>query len=196
MKVAISCYSGNSLIHHEHSDDADREKVQLVLGFGGKRPLTTGKVYAGLRAIYPAADIVLCSTSGEIFNDRVMDDTVSVTAIEFERTSVKTAMVDIKDHNKDSHAAGMALANRFTLTPELCYLMIISDGGEVNGSELVKGINQVIRHRVPVTGGLAGDGTDFISTVVGLNEEAVPGKIVAIAFYGNYLSVSHGTMGG
>jgi hypothetical protein len=49
---------------------------------------------------------------------------------------------------------------------------------------------------VPVTGGLAGDGANFISTLTGLNADPLPGLIVAIAFGGKHLRVSHGSMGG
>ena len=74
--------------------------------------------------------------------------------------------------------------------------MVISDGAKVNGSELVRGINEVVQNKVPVTGGLAGDAARFQSTLVGLNEEPVSGKIVMIGFYGQHLNVSHGSMGG
>ncbi len=40
-------------------------------------------------------------------------------------------------------------------------------------AKLVRGINELVNNRVPVTGGLAGDGTNFQSTVVGLNEQPI-----------------------
>jgi hypothetical protein len=195
MKVSLSSYSNSIFRNHEKSDQPDHKKVQLVLGFGAKQTLASENIYGELRYLYPAADIVLCSTSGEIFHDQVMDDTVSVTAIEFDKTLIKTTVVSVNDYT-DSYKAGVALVEQLEITEDLKYIMIISDGEKVNGSKLVNGINQLIQHRVPVTGGLAGDGTDFISTLVGLNEEPASGKIVAIAFYGQHLSVSHASMGG
>jgi hypothetical protein len=79
---------------------------------------------------------------------------------------------------------------------DLKYIFILSDGGKVNGSELVRGIESVVQHKIPVTGGLAGDGIRFLSTLVGLNEQPESGNIVAIGFYGNSIKISHGSMGG
>jgi hypothetical protein len=78
----------------------------------------------------------------------------------------------------------------------LAYIMIISDGAIVNGSELIRGVNAVVQNKVPVTGGLAGDAARFQSTLVGLNGPAVSGKIVGIGLYGDHLKISHGSMGG
>ena len=66
----------------------------------------------------------------------------------------------------------------------------------VNGSELVKGLNQAVDNKILITGGLAGDGSDFKSTVVGLNNNPSEGKIIAIGFYGENLVVTHGSEGG
>jgi hypothetical protein len=49
---------------------------------------------------------------------------------------------------------------------------------------------------VIITGGLAGDGSKFEKTLVGINKAPTEGKIVAIGFYGEHIKVSHGSMGG
>lgn len=133
------------------------DTVQLVLGFGAKQLLAGDNMYLKLRGQYPNADIVLCSTSGEIFEDKVTDNSVSVTAIEFNNTTVETASVNIGDFNNDGFAAGASLVRRLQTTNQLCYIMILSDGGKVNGSELVNGINSCVQNNIPVTGGLAGE---------------------------------------
>jgi hypothetical protein len=74
--------------------------------------------------------------------------------------------------------------------------MVLSDGNKVNGSELIKGLNQAVNSSVLVTGGLAGDGVNFQSTLVGINDNPQEGEIVAISFYGDALTISHGSMGG
>src|SRR4029077_15287069 len=66
----------------------------------------------------------------------------------------------------------------------------------VNGSELVQGLQERLAAEIIITGGLAGDGSLFKKTLVGLNESAVEGRIVAIGFYGDRLSVTHGSVGG
>ena len=75
-------------------------------------------------------------------------------------------------------------------------IFVLSDGGKVNGSELVKGMNSVKNNGTLITGGLAGDGTKFEKTFVGLNKVPETGKIIAIGFYGDKLVLSHGSIGG
>jgi hypothetical protein len=136
----------------------------------------------------------MCSTAGEIFDQEVLDDSLSVMAIEFEKTHISSACVNIDSYGS-SYEAGAELISKID-QKDLKYVFVLSDGGKVNGSELVRGIESVIQHRIPITGGLAGDGTNFMSTVVGLNEKPESGNIVAIGFYGNAIKISHGSMGG
>ena len=196
MRVACYSYVGRQFNKQENGREPDSQKTQLVLGFGAKSVLAEEPVYDQLREKFPIADIVLCSTAGEIFDKKVVDGTVSVVAIELEKTIIKTAAVNIGDYESDSYEAGLALANQFNHSDDLCYIMVLSDGGKVNGSQLVNGINHIIQHKVPVTGGLAGDGYEFRSTLTGLNGPPVPGKIIGIAFYGRNLAIAHGSVGG
>jgi hypothetical protein len=196
MKVQISSYGNGVFTNLVKNDNPDKEKVQLVLGFGNKNVLSSDGIYQKLHQQYPVADIVLCSTAGEIFDNKVLENSVSVTAIAFDKTAIKTVAVNISDYNNDSFEAGHALVKQLEINNDLCYIMVLSDGAKVNGSELVNGINKQIQYKVPVTGGLAGDGSSFNSTLVGLNAEPSYGKIVAIGFYSTHLKVAHGTMGG
>jgi hypothetical protein len=196
MKVSISSFHNSKFTYSLKNDLIDNAAVQLVLGFGAKNMLSESDIYQQLNQQYPQADIVLCSTSGEIFEDKVSDNSVSVTAVAFDKTLIKTSVVNIDEYDGDSFAAGTSLVQQLPMNDRLCYIMILSDGGKVNGSELVNGVNAYVQNRVPVTGGLAGDGSSFVSTMVGLNEQPVSGKIVAIAFYSTHLKVGHGSMGG
>lgn len=196
MKVFTTSYRNGLFTPGPGKADIDNEKVQLVLGFGTRQILIEEDIYGKLLSMYPVADILLASTAGEIFNDCVLDNTVAVTAIEFEHTWVHAASVNIADHNGNSREAGIAMVRELPHTEDLCYIMLISDGEMVNGSELVDGIGSVVGHSIPVTGGMAGDGIDFNTTVVGLNGQPQPGVITAIALYGGSLVVNHCTMGG
>ena len=62
--------------------------------------------------------------------------------------------------------------------------------------KLVDGLNEGLQGKVPVTGGLAGDGANFLETAVGLDAPASSGTIAAIGFYGQDLQVGHGSVGG
>lgn len=194
MQTTLLLFDDNKLQMQNETSLADLSKTKLVLGFGGKDVISTQPVYEELKTKFPEADIVLCSTAGEIINNRVNDNSVSIAAIELEKTSIQPVMVNIRDY-ESSYEAGKGLIRLINFT-NLSYILVISDGSNVNGSELVRGINELVNNRVPVTGGLAGDGTNFQSTVVGLNEQPSSGNIVAIPFYGKHFVVSHASMGG
>ncbi len=170
------------------------ESIQLVLAFGSRVSIAMPSVYEMMRAAYPKADIMLCTTAGEIMGTTVSDDSISLTAIAFEKTSVRGAQVRLSTE-VDHHEAGIRLAQTLD-TPGLAMVMVLSDGQNVNGSELVAAFNHVLEGRVPVVGGLAGDGAKFESTLVGLNGIPEPGMIIAVGLYGTDLEVRCGSQGG
>jgi hypothetical protein len=173
---------------------ADATACQLVLAFGSKNLLNSPSIYESIRAQYPRADIVMNSTAGEIIDTQVNDESISLTAISFERTKLKATSIDIRDE-KDSFKAGYRLASDFD-AKGLKSVLVISDGHVVNGSDLVMGLQEFLPKNTIITGGLAGDGSRFKSTLVGLNEHPHEGKIVAIGFYGDALTVTYGSVGG
>jgi hypothetical protein len=194
MKTAVSLYRNHQFELNPKSASISPEAIQLVLGFGEKSLLADPDFYPALREKYPAAVIVTCSTSGEIYGESVLDNTVSVVALSFEKTRVEAVSLAVGDY-LDSFSAGNTLVKKLP-SEELAHILVISDGALVNGSELVRGINAWVEQKVPVTGGLAGDAARFQSTLVGLNDHAVSGNIVAIGFYGRSLEVGHGSLGG
>jgi len=79
---------------------------------------------------------------------------------------------------------------------DLNAIFILSDGTRINGGDLVDGLNEQNHKHIPITGGLAGDAARFNKTLVGLNEPASEGNIVAVGFYGHDLQVGHSSLGG
>jgi hypothetical protein len=176
------------------SNSLDATTCNLVLAFGSTSVFEDETNYENIRATYPTADIVMNSTAGEIYDTQVNDNTISLTAIWFEKTKIKTAIVQI-DEMSDSKEAGYSLAS--ALDPlNLTNVLIISDGQKVNGSDLVQGLREYLSKDTIITGGLAGDGSRFKKTLVGLNELPIEGRIVAVGFYGDSLSVGYGSVGG
>lgn len=169
-------------------------KANLVLAFGERMCLEKNKPYQHLRSLFPSADIVISSTSGEIFNDLVHDGTIIVTAIEFEKTIIRTTQIDIH-HHLESESAGKHLAQNL-LSDDLTAIFILSDGSNVNGSALIASLKEETNNKTFISGGLAGDEIRFEKTLVGLNENPQSGKIVGIGFYSKSLQIGYGTRGG
>ncbi|MFY7887843.1 MAG: FIST signal transduction protein [Spirosomataceae bacterium] len=170
-------------------------QAQLVLVFGERKLLEQNTHYDFLHHEFPNADIVINSTSGEIHNDSVHDNTIVATAIAFEKTKVRTLEVDIKNHI-ESYQAGAKIANDLLEENNLKAIMIISDGSKVNGTKLTQALNEITSYKVQITGGLAGDQARFQKTLVGLNGNPEEGKIIGIGFYGDDITIGHGTQGG
>lgn len=168
--------------------------AQLVLVFGHRECIELPEKYAELQDMYPHADIVFCSTSGEIIDIEVKDDSIVATAIYFENTPVKAISASISD-SKDSYLIGKTLSNRLN-APDLRHILVFSDGQIVNGSRLVQGLNDAVHHSIPIAGGLASDNARFERTSVGLNCVPKEGNVVAIGFYGENFQIGHGSMGG
>lgn len=194
MRTSLHNFKKGTVEHISGPKPVNDSDAQLVICFGSKSMLSVESETDRIASKFPNADIVYCTTSGEIFNDSVVDNTIVATAIAFEKSEFKLAETNIANYD-NSHEAALNLVK--TLPREgLVNIMVISDGNKVNGSELIKGLNLAVGGKVLVTGGLAGDGVDFKSTLVGLNSHPKEGQIVAIGFYGNNLHVSHGSMGG
>lgn len=175
-----------------HSTDPVDSDAQLVLYFAAPAALQPAAPWRELARRFPNAHVVGCTTGGEISGDEVLDDSVVAVAIRFDTARVAVAQRRVGD---DSEAAGRWLAGALD-HDGLKGVLVMSDGTQVNGSALVRGLRGSLPESVAITGGLAGDGAAFVQTRVGLNEEPTPGTIVIVGLYGEGLDVRHGSFGG
>lgn len=194
MKTTLFQLEGDQLVAPAANANDKANAPELVLCFASKEKLAKPGVYTAINTKFPGAQIAMCSTAGEIYHESVQDDSLIAVGLHFDSTIIKTAAVNIVDY-ANSYDAACALVKKMP-AENLSHLLIFSDGSMVNGSELVKGLNDAAENKVLITGGLAGDGANFVSTLVGLNEQPSPGNIVAIGFYGEKISVTHGSQGG
>lgn len=178
----------------DSSSGFSAKDAQLVTLFGSREMVGMAQIYEHVAAQYPNAQIVSSSTAGEIIDEEVFDDSVIVTAMQFEKTKIKAIKTSFNDQ-ANSFETGKFLYNSLN-EPDLAGLFILSDGTQINGSELVSGLNEGNEKKIPITGGLAGDAARFSKTLVGLNETATEGIIVAVGFYGKDVQIGHSSLGG
>ncbi len=148
-----------------------------------------------LTTLYPESLMFGCSTAGEIMGDEVMDSTIALTAIQFNSTKLKLSSLNLGPVKANSKEAGKILSNDLQ-GEDLRHILVLSDGLNVNGAELVKGLNTELPKGVSVTGGLAGDGAIFGHTFVIANGEKLSNCIVALGLYGKDLKIGYGSQGG
>lgn len=167
--------------------------ANLVLVFGSVKRFNDTKLAGFLKARYPAAQVVGCTTSGEISPDGVFDESIQITAIVWEKTIQRVSHTKMTSMQSSFEAAA-GLAKQLK-ADGLRTVLVFSDGLNVNGSELLLGFQSVLGD-IPIVGGLAGDGGAFVKTLQLFNESISDNLVIAVGLYGNHLITSSGALGG
>jgi hypothetical protein len=175
-------------------DNGLENTANLVIAFGSRNLLEYGGLYKDIKDYYINAHIMIASTSGEILDLVVSDNSITVTAIKFEDTPIQIAKVNIQELS-GSYLAGQLLSNQLPYK-NLKHVFVLSDGLLVDGTELLKGLRKGLPANVSITGGLAGDATSFKRTLVGINEIPDVGNIGAVGLYGDKIKVGYGSVDG
>lgn len=192
MKVEQRVWKDGRWTMEKPNEIADR--AQLVLFFGERNLLKDKAHIEEVRQFYPKAEIIGCSTSGEIAGDQVNDNSMVATAVYFEQTRIQTAHVCMEE-GLDGFKVGEQLAS--ALNKEgLVHILVLSRGLNINGSDLARGLADYLPQGIVVTGGLAGDQARFEETVTLYNDDVQKDMVVAVGFYGSKLRVGYGSMGG
>jgi len=167
--------------------------ANLVLVFGSVKRFSESKLQGFLKERYPTAQIIGCTTSGEISPTGVFDDSIQITAILWEKTIQRVAHVKMNSMQSSFEtAAGLAKQLK---ADSLRTVLVLSDGLNVNGSELLLGFQSVLGD-IPIVGGLAGDGGAFVKTLQLINDTISDNLVIAVGLYGNNLITSSGALGG
>jgi hypothetical protein len=193
VKVNRSVWLQASGWTHEDGDGPAASDVDLAFVFGSTAPMIEARL-PEIRGRYPNAYVCGGSTAGEIVGKEVRDDSVVVTAIQLQKTELRTAEVTI-DSVDDSLAAGQTLAGSIP-HDGLVHTFVLSDGLGVNGTDLVRGLSTGLPPGVATTGGRSGDGERFVRTYVCAGDSVAERRSVLLGFYGPNLRVGYSSMGG
>ena len=192
MKVIQGSWDGSSPFQNLKKND----KVQLVLYFGSYDILKKSNIYQSFKDLYPNAYIAGCSTGGEIFDRQYNENSCSYCVISLDKSFIQ-GFSRVLASAADSYDVGKELATELSKKDKLRAIFILSEGLKISGSDLVRGVNETVdTSKIVVTGGMAGDGDRFQETLVGLNEDPAPNRVIAIGFYGDNLDVKWGSNGG
>jgi hypothetical protein len=175
-------------------DQRGNKSANLVLYFGARRALADKARFEELHKMFPKAHVLGCSTGGQIHNGDVVDDKITALAIEFHKTRLKMVCEPIAGTDA-SYNCGVTIG-RALKTDDLAGIFLLSDGLRINGSKLVSGITSIVGRKIPLTGGLAGDGAEFNETLIGADDAPSPYRVAAIGFYGSDIRIGHGSAGG
>lgn len=193
MKTAQYHYTDSNTWKLTHGEELSTPNLLLV--FGNRQKIEESDAISQLKTKFAGAQIIGCTTSGEILDTKVFDGTVTATAIHFDKSSVVSHHLGI-EKTEDSFEAGKKIVNTFNHN-NLRHIMVLTDGLVVNGSEFVRGMQEELPEGITVTGGLAGDGPDFVKTLVFTHDTAPSSNIIAaVGFYGDSLKLGYASMGG
>ena len=169
----------------------DSENTMILVFF--ESTLIIYKHLENIRAAFPKSKILGCSTSGEIQNGEINDNSIVCTIVKFTHTRLKliSSHVDFTTSAEVGRSLSESLAS-----PELKNILLFTEGLNIDGSDLIKEMHKSLTEKnmyVPISGGLAGDGDRFINTFVIFGTEVKTQHAVALGFYGEHIQVFAGT---
>ncbi len=171
----------------------------LVVLFGDSNIDESHPGFKELLNAFPLSGIVGCSTAGEIYEDELLTDSLVAAVMKFDCSATRIASYSIEPAAGD-FSVGEKLMEK--LCREECprAVLVFSDGLNVNGSELTRGINskigQMQDREIVVTGALAGDEDRFVSTWVVVDRRLKQNHVTAVGLYGDGLQIGCGSQGG
>ena len=172
----------------------DPAEATLVFAFGQRASLSHPSNFDALRVRFPSARLVLVTTAGSFANTMIEDQEIVCTAVRFKKSSTTFAVEHLESPEQLPDLCRRLVAS--LAAPDLRHVLIFSDGRSVNGTILSEAFNEALPPGVTLSGGLAGDGTEFIQTLVGLDAPPAPEVLVAIGLCGASLKVGFGSAGG
>jgi hypothetical protein len=193
MKVETLAYKSSDGWSKQLPVSLDSEET-LVLIFAAPELAHKPDPILELGKALPQAHIIGCSTAGEIHNASINDGSVAAAVVQFDATKLQSVSEEIKNAH-DSYQCGERIGKALG-SPDLTAVFMLSIGMDVNGTELVNGLNAVLPSEIPITGGLAGDGENFQSTWVIHGSKFETRSVTAVGFYGKNLRIGYGSMGG
>ena len=170
-------------------------KKPLVLIFGNRYLLEDTSIFEEIKNLFPDGHLVFGSTCADITSKSVNEDSITITAIEFEKSTFLIKTSNVLNADCDSFKTGNDLIKQFP-SENLKYIFVVSEGSFINGSQLTKGMNNATTDNLFITGALCGDSDRFEKTLASYNENPKQGEIVAIGFYGESLEITFSIYGG
>lgn len=167
----------------------------LVIVFGNRFLLEDPSIYEEIKVLFPDGHIVFGSACAEISSRTVNENSITITAMEFEKSKFIIKTSNVLNADLDSFKTGNDLIKQFP-SEGLKYVFVVSEGSFINGSQLTQGMSTTNNENLLITGGLCGDDTRFEKTLASYNENPKEGELVAIGFYGDTLEITFSIHGG
>ncbi len=191
--MKLTTYSFNTAWDKPFDKGLNSDK-SLVIVFASAKKSLIQKPLNEIVKHFCNATIIGASTAGEILQDELLGDSVVVAVMNFNSTRIKKISEPLSNM-QHSFKSGQKIATELQ-EDDLKAIFLLSDGLNVNGSQLTAGIASKIPKDIVVTGGLAGDDDRFEKSWVIVDGEMRDSFITGVGLYGEDIHVSHGSKGG
>jgi hypothetical protein len=173
----------------EFEQTTETADAAFVLYFGPNPVISDPRFLAGIRERCPTAHILGCTTGTLIDGADLQDDAALFVAATLDRTTVRLSSADVSVET--SRKAGRRIGQELHST-DLVGVFVLCDSLHVDGAELLAGLRDHLGLDVPISGGLASDGSAFEHTLVGADGPPAERLAAAIGFYGSSFKMSQG----
>lgn len=160
----------------EVSSTKSFESVLVQLFDGSLDHDRIAKITKAIKTFFPQAVIVGASSSGEISDGKVQEDTTLISITGFQATRLKTFRSD----KENAYDTGKALALSLIGTETKCIIIFV-DGLDYDTDALLKSFNEAGGDKVLIVGGISGDNYTFADSFVFLDRDIVSKGVVAVA---------------
>lgn len=171
------------------------EQADVVLGFGAYSLCNEDHgLFMALRRRWPDAQILGCSTAGEIYGAEISDGGLSLATLQLDHSRVRRASAAVGGP-EGSYVAGRIVAEQLA-APDLRCVLLLSSGLAVNHSAIVAGLREHLPAGTVLAGGFAGDDARFADTWVLDDGRPQRDRLTAVGFYGEHIAMRHGCENG
>jgi len=186
---------------HRYLDGWEREldseldsESTLVLAFGSSNYYGRSGVFKDLKQTFLKSTVVGCSGGGVFWGDEIMDDTLLVSVIQFERTTLK-ADGFFNRNNLTPEETGAEIFHKLR-SDELASILVLGDGLSSNGERMLRGLAGENIGHIVIWGGMAGDGYEFRQNWLYQDGKLAKSGVIGVGFYGDSIEIqSHSGLG-
>ncbi len=174
----------HSFIADNKINDAQNVLVQIFLGIVDESIAL--EIAKNIKSIVPFSHILGTTTSGEIIDGKMCDNTIVITFTLFEKTILKSDIYATS--NNDIQKLIIDLVSKDTKA-----MILFSDGLKSNGEDIIDKISDIKKDLI-IAGGRAGDNYNFTKTFVFNENKIVENGFVVVSLNSDELVVYNNYM--
>ncbi|MDP3118884.1 MAG: FIST N-terminal domain-containing protein [Sulfuricurvum sp.] len=134
----------------------------------------------------PQATLIGTTTSGEIINGKMQDESIVISMSIFENTALKSIHLIGDDSETMGYKIGSSIVDQSTKC-----IIIFADGLKCNGAALLRGLNDICPKEIVIAGGMSGDNKNFEKSYCMHGNDIFEKGIVAVALSNPELEIFH-----